>query len=176
MQEAQNSSFTSNSSEPVISKEIPFRMTSGSPKNWEDRGQGKQTGPEPLQPSTEDSILMAGKAKAIYKSLLPTSCLSPTGSILDPHKETFEIRSPLRTSISRKSLKEIPQENSDLIAQTLVSVLRNGNNVPVWKNGRQFIFFRSLWLTAMDYFPAQSLIWNFVEFCLLFARILPLLS
>uniref|UniRef100_A0ABM5FJ76 Protein CFAP20DC isoform X2 n=1 Tax=Pogona vitticeps TaxID=103695 RepID=A0ABM5FJ76_9SAUR len=116
MQEAQNSSFTSISSEPVISKEIPVRMTSQSPKNWEDRGQEKQTNEE--APSTEDSTVMAGKAKKIHKSLLPTSCLSPTGSIRDPCKEMSGIRSPLRASISRKSLKEIPQENSDLISQT----------------------------------------------------------
>ncbi|KAJ7317096.1 hypothetical protein JRQ81_003258 [Phrynocephalus forsythii] len=125
MQEAQNSSFMSISSEPAISKEIPLRMASRSPKTWEDRGQGNQTNDKALCATTEDSIVMAEKAKNIHKSLLPTSCLSPTGSILYPCKDTSVIRSPLRTSISRKSLKEIPQENSDLIAQTSVYDWRN---------------------------------------------------
>ncbi|KAH0630285.1 hypothetical protein JD844_013180 [Phrynosoma platyrhinos] len=124
IQEAQTSSFLSRSSEPVISKEIPLKITSQSPENRTNQGYAKA-----LSPNTEDSVVMTDeKADNIPRSLLPSCCLSPTGSIPGPSKEISEISkdasSPLRTSISRKSLKEIPKENSNPIGHIPVSVLR----------------------------------------------------
>ncbi|XP_062978162.1 protein CFAP20DC [Elgaria multicarinata webbii] len=115
-QEAQNlhtSCFMSGSSEPIISKQIPLKVTCRSPENWANKGYANHASEEALSPSAEDSFVMAGKADNIQRSFLPTSCLSPTGSILEPCKET----SSISTSISRKSLKEIPRENSNLIVQ-----------------------------------------------------------
>ncbi|XP_042303380.1 protein CFAP20DC-like [Sceloporus undulatus] len=118
MQEAQNSSFLSRSSELVISKEIPLKITSQSPENCASQGYAKRAGGKALSPSTEDSVVMTDeKADNIPRSLLPTCCSSPRGSIPGPSKETSEVSkdasSLLRTSISRKSLKEIPKENSN---------------------------------------------------------------
>nr|XP_060622442.1 protein CFAP20DC isoform X1 [Anolis sagrei ordinatus] len=113
MEEDQTSSFLSRSSEPAISEEIPLKIASQNPDNLAD---GKT-----LSPSKEDSVVMTEKADNVPKSFLPTCCLSPRRSIPGPIKEISEIpkdaSGPLRTSISRKSLKEIPQENSNPIDQ-----------------------------------------------------------
>ncbi|XP_008103622.2 protein CFAP20DC isoform X4 [Anolis carolinensis] len=121
MEEDQTSSFLSRSSEPVISEEIPLKIAPQSPNNWADGGYARHADGKTLSPSKEDSIAMTEKADNIPKSLLPTCCLSPRRSIPEPIKETSEIpkdsSGPLRTSRSRKSLKEIPQENSNPIGQ-----------------------------------------------------------
>uniref|UniRef100_A0A803TUJ0 CFAP20 domain containing n=1 Tax=Anolis carolinensis TaxID=28377 RepID=A0A803TUJ0_ANOCA len=121
MEEDQTSSFLSRSSEPVISEEIPLKIAPQSPNNWADGGYARHADGKTLSPSKEDSIVMTEKADNIPKSLLPTCCLSPRRSIPEPIKETSEIpkdsSGPLRTSRSRKSLKEIPQENSNPIGQ-----------------------------------------------------------
>ncbi|CAI5767615.1 Hypothetical predicted protein [Podarcis lilfordi] len=121
MQEAPTSPSFLGSSELAVFKEIPPQMTCRSPENSTNKEYAKHTSEE-LSPTTEDSIVMAGKADNIQRNLLPTSCLSPTGSMPEPRKEASFVSkgtstSPLRTSISRKSLKEIPQENSNLIVQ-----------------------------------------------------------
>ncbi|XP_067319536.1 protein CFAP20DC isoform X2 [Anolis sagrei] len=109
----EDQTFLSRSSEPAISEEIPLKIASQNPNNWAD---GKT-----LSPSKEDSVVMTEKADNVPKSFLPTCCLSPRRSIPGPIKEISEIpkdaSGPLRTSISRKSLKEIPQENSNPIDQ-----------------------------------------------------------
>ncbi|XP_061478063.1 protein CFAP20DC [Rhineura floridana] len=125
MQEAphrQTSHLILESSELAVSKDIPLKMTSRSPENWESKGYAKHASDEALPLTTEDSLVMTRKADKGQRNLLPTSCLSPTGNIPESVKETSVISkgtstSPLRTSISRKSLKEIPQENSNLIVQ-----------------------------------------------------------
>nr|XP_034962695.1 uncharacterized protein C3orf67 homolog isoform X5 [Zootoca vivipara] len=121
IQEAPTSPSLLGSSELAIIKEIPLQMTCRSPENSTNKEYARHTSEE-LSPTAEDSIVMAGKADSIQRNLLPTSCLSPTGSMPVPRKEASFVSkgtstSPLRTSISRKSLKEIPQENSHLIVQ-----------------------------------------------------------
>ncbi|XP_044308040.1 protein CFAP20DC isoform X4 [Varanus komodoensis] len=113
-QEAQNlhtSCFIAGSSEPVISKEIPRKMTCRSPENWANRGFAKQASEESLAPRPEDLTGMMEMTDNIQGNLLSTSCLCPTGSVTQSCKET----SGTSTSISRKSLKEIPWENSNKI-------------------------------------------------------------
>uniref|UniRef100_A0A670J8X7 CFAP20 domain containing n=1 Tax=Podarcis muralis TaxID=64176 RepID=A0A670J8X7_PODMU len=121
IQEAPTSPSLLGSSELAVFKEIPLQRTCRSPENSTNKEYAKHTSEE-LSPMTEDSIVMAGKEDNIQRNFLPTSCLSPTGSMPEPRKEASFVSkgtstSPLRTSISRKSLKEIPQENSNLIVQ-----------------------------------------------------------
>ncbi|KAJ6668195.1 hypothetical protein lerEdw1_015572 [Lerista edwardsae] len=123
----QASHSISRSSEPVMSKEIPLKKASKSPEHWANTGYAKQTSEETLPPRKEDSIVGMGKVKNLQRSVLPTCCLSPPGSAPEscekaPDKSTVISSSQLRTSISRKSLKEIPQESSNLTVHTPVSI------------------------------------------------------
>ncbi|XP_053153317.1 protein CFAP20DC isoform X2 [Hemicordylus capensis] len=125
VQESENlptSHSVSGSCEPVTSKEIPLKITSKSPEHWVNKEHAKHTSKEASPPSMEDSVVMTGKSDNI-RSWLPTSCLSPTGIAYESCKEMSgmskgALASPLRTSIIRKSLKEIPRENLNLTVQT----------------------------------------------------------
>ncbi|KAF7250030.1 hypothetical protein EYD10_04637 [Varanus komodoensis] len=130
-QEAQNlhtSCFIAGSSEPVISKEIPRKMTCRSPENWANRGFAKQASEESLAPRPEDLTGMMEMTDNIQGNLLSTSCLCPTGSVTQSCKET----SGTSTSISRKSLKEIPWENSNKIISIPVSVLEDEESIALF--------------------------------------------
>nr|XP_056720447.1 protein CFAP20DC [Euleptes europaea] len=112
--------FISRSSEPVITKEIPLKRTSASPEHWANKGYSKHSSEEDLPPRTESLVVMSEKADDGQRSFLPTPCLCPTRSIPKSCKGTSDTcisSSPLRTSISRKSLKEISSDNSNLEVQ-----------------------------------------------------------
>ncbi|KAG8127940.1 hypothetical protein E2320_014825, partial [Naja naja] len=125
MEEAQNlpnNCFIPGLPQPVISKEILPKMASKSPESRTYNFCTKKTEEEiPLQ-CTEDAVVIMDKANNIQRSLLPTSCLSPIGNLSEPCKEISRISksfsiSALRSSISRKSLKEIQQEDSNPVVQ-----------------------------------------------------------
>ncbi|XP_032094880.1 uncharacterized protein C3orf67 homolog isoform X2 [Thamnophis elegans] len=121
VQEAQdlpNNYITSGLPQPAISKEIL-------PKSPESRTYNfctKKTEEEISPQCTEDAVVIMDKANNIQRSLLPTSCLSPIRNLSKPCKEISRVSkcfsiSALRSSISRKSLKEIQQEDSNPIVQ-----------------------------------------------------------
>uniref|UniRef100_A0A8D0DV36 CFAP20 domain containing n=1 Tax=Salvator merianae TaxID=96440 RepID=A0A8D0DV36_SALMN len=117
VQQPQTSFCVSSSLEAVASEGIPLIMSSRSPENSSNKG------------FSADGDMM-GKVEDTGRSLLPTSCMSPVGSLLESCKEAFVTgkspsSSPLRTSISRKSLKEIPWENSNQAVQTPAYNWRN---------------------------------------------------
>lgn len=130
VQDAQNlqtSNFISESvlsPESVLSKDIPLKRSSSSPEHWGNIGYAKQTTEETVSPGQEDSIVEMGKAENFQRNVLPTCCLSPPGSATEsckkaPGKSKEMSTNQLRTSISRKSLKEIPQDGSNMTLQTL---------------------------------------------------------
>ncbi|XP_048343274.1 protein CFAP20DC [Sphaerodactylus townsendi] len=109
--------FISRSSEPVITKEIPLKMTSVSPEHWKNKGYFMHSSDKDSPPKPENVVAMTEKADNGQRSFSPAFCLCPSRSISKPFKGTSDdagISSyPLRTSISRKSLKEIPSDNSN---------------------------------------------------------------
>ncbi|XP_063147578.1 protein CFAP20DC [Candoia aspera] len=116
-----NNYFISGFPQPVISKEIFPKMPSRSPESRTHKIYTKKANEE-ISQCTEDSVVITDKANNIQRSLLPTSCLSPIGSLPEPCKETSQVSkgvstSALRSSISRKSLKEIQQEYSNPMVQ-----------------------------------------------------------
>ncbi|XP_066473445.1 protein CFAP20DC [Tiliqua scincoides] len=127
VQEAQNlqaSHFLSGSPEPVTSKDIHLKRASRSSEQPANKGYAKQSSEEALSPRKEESVVGTGKAENFQNSILPTCCLSPPGNTPEsckkgPDKSKGRSTSQLRTSISRKSLKEIPQDSSNLTVQTL---------------------------------------------------------
>ncbi|XP_026538638.1 uncharacterized protein C3orf67 homolog [Notechis scutatus] len=125
VEEAQNlpnNYFISGLPQPVISKEILPKMASKSPESRTYNFCTKKTEEEISPQCTEDAVVIMDKANNIQRSLLPTSCLSPIGNLSEPCKEISRVSkdfsiSALRSSISRKSLKEIQQEDSNPIVQ-----------------------------------------------------------
>ncbi|XP_054831323.1 protein CFAP20DC isoform X2 [Eublepharis macularius] len=120
--------FISRSSEPVITKEIPLKMTSTSPEHWTNKGFSKHSNEENLPPRTEDLVVMTRKANNSQRSFSPPLCLCPTKNISGSCKESTgrSISSnPLIISISRKSLKEMPSDNSNPAVQNHVYDWRN---------------------------------------------------
>ncbi|XP_015269818.1 PREDICTED: uncharacterized protein C3orf67 homolog [Gekko japonicus] len=116
----QTKHFISRSSEPVITKEIPVKITSTSPEHWANNRYSKHSSEEDLPLRTGNLAVMTEKADKDQRSFLPTPCLCPPRSIPEPCKGISDrgiSSSPLRTSISRKSLKEIPSDNSNLEVQ-----------------------------------------------------------
>uniref|UniRef100_A0A670XX21 Uncharacterized protein n=1 Tax=Pseudonaja textilis TaxID=8673 RepID=A0A670XX21_PSETE len=123
-----NNYFISGLPQPVISKEILPKMASKSPESRTYNFCTKKTEEEISPQCTEDAVVIMDKANNIQRSLLPTSCLSPIGKLSEPCKEISRVSkdfsiSALRSSISRKSLKEIQQEDSNPIVQISVSTL-----------------------------------------------------
>ncbi|KAM6467838.1 protein CFAP20DC isoform 2-T5 [Liasis olivaceus] len=117
-----NNYFISGLPQPVISKEILPKMTSKSPESRTHKIYTKKANEEILSQCTEDSVVIMDKTNNIQRSLLPTSCSSPVRNLPEPCKETSRVSkgvstSALRSSISRKSLKEIQQEYSNPIVQ-----------------------------------------------------------
>lgn len=133
MQETQNlpnNYITSGLPQPAISKEMLPKMASKSPENRTYNFCTKKTEEEISPRCTEDAVVMMDKANSIQRSLLPTSCLSPVRNLSEPYKEISRVSkcfsiSALRSSISRKSLKEIQQEDSNPIVQIPVSIFIN---------------------------------------------------
>ncbi|KAL7986223.1 hypothetical protein Chor_011389 [Crotalus horridus] len=125
MQENQNlpnNYFISAFPQPVISKEILPKMASKSPESRTYNFCTKRTEEEVSPQCIEDSVVIMDKTNKIQRSLLPTSCLSPIGNLSEPCKETSSISkglstSALRSSISRKSLKELHLEDSNPVVQ-----------------------------------------------------------
>ncbi|XP_043406702.1 protein CFAP20DC isoform X13 [Chelonia mydas] len=117
---------TSGSSDSTVFKAIPLKMMSGSPEYWKYKGYSKHSHLKTLSSAPQDSVVKKVEPDNIPRSLMPTPCLSPTGSKPEFSKEspsTFEKTkdtsvSELRASISKKSLKEILRENSSLKAET----------------------------------------------------------
>lgn len=125
-----NNYFTSAFPQPVISEEMLPKMASKSPESRTYNFCTKKTEEETSPQSIEDSVVIMDKANNIQRSLLPTSCLFPIGNLSEPCKETSRISkglsaSALRSSISRKSLKELHQEDSNPIVQIPVSIFIN---------------------------------------------------
>ncbi|XP_058023786.1 protein CFAP20DC [Ahaetulla prasina] len=116
-----NNYFVSGLPQPVISKEILPKRASKSPESRTYNFCTKKI--EEVSPQcTEDALAIMDKANNIQRNLLPTSCLSPIGNPSEPCKEISRVSkgfsiSALRSSISRKSLKEIQQEDSNPIVQ-----------------------------------------------------------
>ncbi|XP_039182647.1 protein CFAP20DC isoform X2 [Crotalus tigris] len=125
MQENQNlpnNYFISAFPQPVISKEILPKMAPKSPESRTYNFCTKRTEEEVSPQCIEDSVVIMDKANKIQRSLLPTSCLSPIGNLSEPCKEISSISkdlstSALRSSISRKSLKELHLEDSNPVVQ-----------------------------------------------------------
>ncbi|XP_043373880.1 protein CFAP20DC isoform X3 [Dermochelys coriacea] len=117
---------TSGSADSTIFKAIPLKMMSGSPEYWKHKGYSKHSHLKTLSSAPQDSVVKKVEPDNIPRSLMPTPCLSPTGSKPEFSKEspsTFEKKkdtsvSQLRASISKKSLKEILRENSSLKVET----------------------------------------------------------
>lgn len=125
-----NNYFISGLPQPVISKEVLPKMASKSPESRIYNFYTKKTEEEISPQCTEDAVVIMDKANNIQRSLLPTSCLSPIRNLSEPCKEISRVSkgfsiSALRSSISRKSLKEIQQEDSNPIVQIPVSIFIN---------------------------------------------------
>ncbi|XP_070789625.1 protein CFAP20DC [Pituophis catenifer annectens] len=117
-----NNYFISGLPQPVISKEILPKMASKSPESRTYNFCTKKTEEEISPQCTEDAVVIMDKANNIQRSLFPTSCLSPVGNLSEPCKEISRVSkgfsiSAVRSSISRKSLKEIQQEDSNPVVQ-----------------------------------------------------------
>lgn len=113
---------------------MPLKITSKSPEHWANNRYSKHSNEEDLPPRTGNLAVMTERADNGQRSFLPTPCLCPTRSIPEPFKGISDrgiSSNPLRTSISRKSLKEIPNDNSNLEVQKRVSVLPGKQNIKV---------------------------------------------
>ncbi|XP_039338062.1 protein CFAP20DC isoform X7 [Mauremys reevesii] len=127
------SHFTSGSSDSAVFKVIPLKMMSGSPEHWKYKEYSKHSHLETLSSAPQDSVVKKVEPDNIPRSWMPTPCLSPTGSKPEISKESPSTSektkdtsvSQLRTSISKKSLKEILKENSSLKAETTEYDWRN---------------------------------------------------
>uniref|UniRef100_A0A8C0J5B7 Uncharacterized protein n=1 Tax=Chelonoidis abingdonii TaxID=106734 RepID=A0A8C0J5B7_CHEAB len=91
-----------------------------SPEHWKYKEYSKHSHLETLSSASQDSVVKKVDPDNIPRSWMPTPCLSPTGSKPEFSKESPSTSgktkdtslSQLRTSISKKSLKEILRENS----------------------------------------------------------------
>lgn len=102
-------------------------MASVSPEHWANKRYSKHSSEEDLPPRTGNLAVMTEKADDCQRNFLPTPCLCPARSILESCKGISDrgiSSSPLRASISRKSLKEIPSDNSNFGVQNHVSILQ----------------------------------------------------
>ncbi|XP_077181102.1 protein CFAP20DC isoform X5 [Paroedura picta] len=112
----QTKHFISRSSEPVITKEIPLKMMSTSPEHWANKQYSKQGSEEDLPARSGNLAAVTEKADNSQRGFLPVPCLCLTRSIPESCKGISDrgvSSGPLRTSISRKSLKEIPNDHSN---------------------------------------------------------------
>ncbi|XP_032637716.1 protein CFAP20DC isoform X3 [Chelonoidis abingdonii] len=124
---------TSGSSDSAVFKVIPLKVMSGSPEHWKYKEYSKHSHLETLSSASQDSVVKKVDPDNIPRSWMPTPCLSPTGSKPEFSKESPSTSgktkdtslSQLRTSISKKSLKEILRENSSLKAETTEYDWRN---------------------------------------------------
>ncbi|XP_074861465.1 protein CFAP20DC isoform X4 [Carettochelys insculpta] len=128
MQHASNlttSPIISGSSDSAVFKEFPLKMMSATPEYWKYKGCSKPAPMETLSSTPQDSAVEKVEAGNNPRNLMPTPCLSPVGNKPEFSKEipnTSEKTrstsvSQLRTSISRKSLKEILRNHSNLTAE-----------------------------------------------------------
>ncbi|XP_075794546.1 protein CFAP20DC isoform X2 [Pelodiscus sinensis] len=116
----------SESSDSAVFKELPSKVMSVSPECRKYKRCLKHTHVESVLSNPQDSLEEKAEPDSVSRSLMPTLCLSPTGSkpklseeipsTSDKPKDTPV--SQLRASISRKSLKEILRENSNPTAKT----------------------------------------------------------
>ncbi|XP_050813310.1 protein CFAP20DC isoform X3 [Gopherus flavomarginatus] len=124
---------TSGSSDSAVFKVIPLKVMSGSPEHWKYKEYSKHSHLETLSSAPQDSVMKKVDPDNIPRNWMPTLCLSPTGSKPEFSKESPSTSgktkdtsvSQLRTSISKKSLKEILRENSSLKSETTEYDWRN---------------------------------------------------
>ncbi|XP_064375166.1 protein CFAP20DC isoform X2 [Dromaius novaehollandiae] len=109
-------------SDSAVFKEIPLKRMPWRNEYWKNKGDSKHNLKETMLSKPQCSAMKKTDSATSQRSLMPTPCLSPTGSKSEffrviPNASEKPERSEgvfgqLKTSVNRKSMKKISRENS----------------------------------------------------------------